>query len=212
MLLNLKLFTPNLDQFRSNENAIFGLACSVINNKINNLRGLLLEILAWLSSISDDEKDLKMIKFSLSPIKLRFDPIDLSPIDDPIFDVESQSAVLVHTTLRANSRARIEIFIRLLKEFYNARSVDALMVVMGTLSHLLEEDPEIFGLCMKQEEDVSEMVEVLATGINMSWFVLQKFLIAYPYLDSSHYFGLNNIGIPVLMSRCFRRTSGFDWK
>ena len=67
--------------------------------------------------------------------------------------------------MSANSPTRVKIFIRLLKEFYNARSVDALMVVMGSLSHLLEEDPEIFGLCMKQEEDVSEIVEVLAKGL-----------------------------------------------
>lgn len=105
------------------------------------------------------------MKLSLSPIAVRFDSISLCKIESkPSFDVESQSAVLVRTTMSANSLTRVKIFIRLLKEFYNARSVNALMVVMGSLSHLLEEDPEIFGLSMKQEDDVSEIVEVLAEG------------------------------------------------
>ena len=143
---------------------LFHVAIALRTNQISPCRVNAISILAVINDIDyrgDELRTAMNLAFDQSPDH-GYD-YQLNRIEEPIYDPESNAAILFEIIIKSETRTRSKAFIFLLETYYSPDNSQIQQTVAIVLAQLLTEDASIFGLCLKDEDDLIAIVKVVRT-------------------------------------------------
>ena len=145
-----------LKYFRQMISDLFQIAVGLRDNNIASARADVIIILSVLNNTDTSS----VIKTALTPAKYTYD-YQFKKVNTPEFNAEVNAKILFQIIVQSERGVRAKSFLHLLRLFYQPNSQNALEIVLHSLPMILEEEPEIFGLCLKNETDLNSLVEIL---------------------------------------------------